>query len=90
MSRGQKPRRPQFFPRMKYRARKRYRGRVCVTFYDGLMFALWPQPIKLDRFDLSWNTNRVGGGVATRSTPPSMTSGNGSNLAVHPAAEVTE
>lgn len=43
MSRGQKPRRREFFPRMKRRGVGRVR-RSRVTFYDSRWQAVWPQP----------------------------------------------
>lgn len=44
MSSGQRPRRPEFFPSMKYRARKRHRKQARIIWYDQHWQALWPQP----------------------------------------------
>ncbi|AYR02616.1 hypothetical protein SEA_BIBWIT_63 [Gordonia phage Bibwit] len=46
MSSGQRPRRREFFPRMKERGKYRPR-RPRVTVYDSEFRAVWPQP-KLD------------------------------------------
>ncbi|QDM57362.1 hypothetical protein SEA_FLATWOODS_63 [Gordonia phage Flatwoods] len=46
MSSGQRPRRREYFPRMKVRGRHR-RRRARITVYDSEFRALWPQP-KLD------------------------------------------
>lgn len=47
MSRGQRPRRRPYFPRMKERGKHRPRRRPRITVYDSNYEPIWPQP-KLD------------------------------------------
>ncbi|MGC0365059.1 hypothetical protein ABH922_003043 [Rhodococcus sp. 27YEA15] len=48
MSRGQRPRVPEFFPLMKYRARKRNFGRTRMFIYGADMKPIWPQVFRVD------------------------------------------
>ncbi|MFE7744448.1 hypothetical protein [Nocardia sp. NPDC057455] len=44
MSSGQLPRWPEFFPRMKYRARKRHGRKMRIIYWDKDLNPVWPQP----------------------------------------------
>lgn len=47
MSAGQRPRLPEFFPHMKYRARKRNYGKRRVIVYGADFKPVWPQAFKI-------------------------------------------
>ncbi|AYR02699.1 hypothetical protein J1766_gp63 [Gordonia phage Bizzy] len=68
MSSGQRPRRREYFPRMKVRGRHRPR-RARITVYDSEFRAVWPQP-KLDQpTELASFLNGIAHMINTGRTP---------------------
>ncbi|UYL87736.1 hypothetical protein SEA_SHIVANISHOLA_61 [Gordonia phage Shivanishola] len=79
MSRGQRPRRRAYFPRMKERGKYRPR-RPRVTVYDANWRAVWPQPKRIDV--VAFTPPKVGrfGGHVIIGRKIRLTSGNDAHL----------